>query len=390
MKSHERFERAMYHAPVGRPPIDIGGTSLTGMRPLCQRRLREYLGFGDPASATTQGIDERVLEWAGTDFRSVGGIVDLPSIHTKRVSDACHVDCWGVRREIANGEWQITESPLRGATVEDLTSFPWPRAHVDEQLLVAWEKQAAVLHREGTFAVVGEHPVLGILELGCWMCGYDDFLLRLAAEPDFVRRFFDKVLSIQLGVIEQYYGALGPYLHLTTSGDDFGTQAGPFMSPAMFEDLVMPYFSERIRRTKDIAECYYWHHSCGSVFNLIDGLIACGVDILNPVQTSALNMAPERLKSAYGDRIVFWGAVDVQQFLRNATPEEVERGIVDLVNVLGADGGYVIAPAHEMQDDIPPENIVAWVETIKGLAESAEGCGRPSSLASLPGEETNG
>jgi uroporphyrinogen decarboxylase len=213
--------------------------------------------------------------------------------------------------------------------------------------------------------VVAEHPVFGILELGCWMCGYDDFLMRMAADRDFVRAFFDKAFEIQMRVIEQYYPVVGPYADLTTSGDDFGTQTGPFVSPAMFRDLVAPYFAARIRRTKELMHGYFWHHTCGSVYALLDDLLACGVDILNPIQTSAARMDPETLKAGFGDRLVFWGAVDVQDFLPRARPDEVRRGVTHLADTLGRSGGYVMAGAHNMQDDVPPENVVAWVETVR-------------------------
>ncbi|MCL5268986.1 MAG: methyltransferase [bacterium] len=327
----------MAHRAPDRLPVDIGATSLTGIRPGCQVRLKELLGFtgegpavGDPPRVTGR-VDERILRWAGTDFRAVGAIANLPSVHERRLSPTSGVNCWGIRYGVVGGEGQITGNPLRGATVEDLRAFAWPEARVDERLLERWEADAKALRREGRYVVVAEHPVLGVLELGCWMCGYDDFLLRLAMDQDFVREFFDRVLAIQLAVIEQYYGVLGPYIDLTTSGDDFGTQAAPFMSPEMFESLIVPYFAPRIRRTKELGRCYYWHHSCGSIRPLIDPLIAIGVDILNPVQTSAAGMDPAGLKAAFGDRLVFWG---------------------------------VMAPAHEIQDDIPAENIVAWVEAL--------------------------
>ncbi|MCJ7739627.1 MAG: methyltransferase, partial [Anaerolineae bacterium] len=184
-------------------------------------------------------------------------------------------------------------------------------------------------------------------------------------DRDFVRTFFHKVLAIQMGVIEQYYSVLGPYIDLTTSGDDFGMQTGPLISPRMFKELIAPYFSSRIERTKELAGCYYWHHTCGSVASLLDEIIDCGVDILNPLQTSAASMDPPSLKARFGDRLVFWGGVGVQQFLPQASPDEVEIHVRELVSVLGADGGYVIAPAHNMQEDIPPQNIVAWVETVR-------------------------
>lgn len=365
MTRRERFRRTVGHKPPDRPPIDIGALTLTGMRPLCQARLVDLLGLPGKPVRGNSGVDERILEWAGTDFRGVGGIVPLRSPHTRQLSATARVDCWGVRRDVVGGEGQITQSPLRGATREDLLSWQWPDPRVDEVLLEAWQERARMLRGDTDYITVAEHPVLGILELGCWVCGYDDFMLKLALDPDFVRAFFDRVLDIQLAVIEQYYAALGPYIEVTTSGDDFGTQRGPLLSPEMFGDLVAPRFRERIRRTKEIGECLYWHHTCGSVAGLLDQIIDCGVDILNPVQTSADGMEPGGLKARFGDRIVFWGAVDVQQFLPGATETEVCEHIAGLRDVLGRDGGYVIAPAHEIQDDVPPENLVAWVETMR-------------------------
>ncbi|MCJ7739204.1 MAG: methyltransferase [Anaerolineae bacterium] len=358
----------MSHRTPDRVPIDIGGTSLTGMRPHFQDNLRRLLGFSGTAVETYNGIDERILEWTGTDFRSIGAIVDLPSRHTRKVSPRANTDCWGIRRDFIYGEWQITQNPLRGASLDDLKSYQWPESNVDEEQLASWENQAKELREQNQYVAIAEHPVYGILELGCWMCGYNDFLLKLAADTDFVRYFFDKVLEIQLAVIEQYYSVLGPYIDLTTSGDDFGTQRGPMLSPTMFESLIAPYFSARIRRTKELGQCYYWHHTCGSVVRLLDQIIDCGVDILNPIQTSAAEMDPKLLKDRFGDRLVFWGAVDVQQFLPRSTCEEIPAHISELVSVLGRNGGYVMAPAHEIQDDVPAENVVAWVDTVKGYS----------------------
>jgi uroporphyrinogen decarboxylase len=363
MNHRERFTSAMQHQTPDRVPIDIGATSLTGMRPECQRRLSDLLGFSGQPVPVNNGIDERILRWAGTDFRSVGGIVSLPNREFPQNGGAS-IDCWGIQRTLIDGESQITHYPLHHATIEDLRAYPWPEPRLDEAQLAQWETQARKLKQDNEYVVIAEHPVFGILELGCWMCGYDDFLLKLAGDLDFVRTFFDIVFDLQMKVIEQYYAVLGPYIDLTTSGDDFGMQTGPLISPRAFKAVIAPYFKARIHRTKQLSPCYYWHHSCGSVYALMEILLECGVDILNPVQTSAARMDPITLKEAFGENIVFWGGVDVQQFLRQASPAEVRQGIRELNQVLGRGGGYVMAPGHEMQKDIPPENIAAWVDTI--------------------------
>lgn len=367
MNSRERFEACVNHRRPDRVPFDIGATyPMTWMR--SQKELAEFLGLpGEPRPVGAWGFDERIMEWADTDFRGVGRIVDLPGPHAKTVSPTCSVDCWGIRNELVDGEWQITHNPLKGADEKDLADYIWPEPRVDEKVLEQWEAEAKKLHERKQHVILAEHPVLGIMELGCWMFGYEDYLYNMAAEPDMMRRFNDKVLEIQLAVIQQYYSVLGPYIDLTISGDDFGMQQSPIISPDMFGELIVPYFQERIRVTKEIANCIYWHHSCGSIFDLLGQIIDCGVQIINPVQTSAAKMDPDSLKKTFGDQIVFWGAMDVQQFLHRATPDEVRAKTRELVEVLGKDGGYVMAPAHEIGRDVPLENIVAWVEEMKAL-----------------------
>ena len=107
MNSIDRFEMCMQHQSPDRPPLDLGATNLTGMRPLCQQRLLDLLGFSGPPEPSNSGVDERILRWAGTDFRSVGRMIDLESPHRQQISDTCFVNGWGIRKEFIDGEWQI-------------------------------------------------------------------------------------------------------------------------------------------------------------------------------------------------------------------------------------------------------------------------------------------
>jgi uroporphyrinogen decarboxylase len=175
-----------------------------------------------------------------------------------------------------------------------------------------------------------------------------------------VHWFFDKFLEYQKAVIKLYYGAIGEYINCTTSGDDFGTQHGTFMSVKMFDAFIGPYMKERIRYTKTFTNAFFQHHTCGSVFDLIPSLIDCGVDILNPIQPHAHNMEPERLKTEFGGQIAFWGGIDTQDLLVNGSPEDVKKETERILSVFGTDsGGYILSPAHCIQDDVPPENVIA-------------------------------
>jgi uroporphyrinogen decarboxylase len=364
MNYRERFEATIKHLPVDRVPFDLAGTSLTGMEHAESiDKLRQYLGFTDKYDGWYQKFDERILKYLDIDIRRVGDILSPESPLSKQVSETEFTDSWGITRVFTGMYWDIKNPPLRGATLEDLDKYPWPQAdRINMKQIEEFKEQARKLYNETDYVVCAEHPVFGVLELGCWMCGFDDFLLKMALEPEFVIKFFDIILEYQKKVIDIYYGALGEYIHFTTSGDDFGTQTGPFISPSMFEELVKPYYKERISYTKKYTKGYYFHHTCGAVYPLIPHLIDAGIDILNPIQPGAKDMEPEKLKKAYGNFITFHGGIDTQHILPEGSVQDVEDEVFKVLKSMGSNGGYILSPAHNIQPDVPPENIVAIYE----------------------------
>jgi uroporphyrinogen decarboxylase len=256
--------------------------------------------------------------------------------------------------------WDIVECPLRGATSDDLDRYPWPVAAriTDEAPLEQYRDQARQLYEHTDYVVVAEHPVYGVLELACWMCGFDDFLARIAGDRPFVFKLFDKLVSLQKAVVAPYYQALGSYIHLTTSGDDFGTQAGPFMSPRAFRETVKPYLAERIAFTRQFTGAYFWHHTCGSVYDLLPDLLEAGVDILNPIQPGARRMEPERLKADFGDRLSFHGGFDTQDVLPFGTPDAIEAEVKRVMDAMKPNGGYIFSAAHNIQNDVSAQNVL--------------------------------
>ena len=364
MNYRERFEATMNHRPVDRVPFDLAGTSLTGMEH-CESidKLRQLLGFTDNYNGWYTKFDDRILKHLDIDVRRVGDILEPESPLAFKTSDTEFTDCWGITRLFTGLYWDIKNPPLKGAGINELDKYPWPKAeNIDLKKIEKYREQAKKLYNETDYVVCAEHPIFGVLEMGCWMCGFDDFLLKMALEPEFVIKFFDIILEYQKRVIEIYYGAVGEYIHFTTSGDDFGTQTGPFISPAMFEELVKPYYKERIRYTRKFTKAYYFHHTCGSVYSLIPHMIDAGVDILNPIQPGARNMEPEKLKKAYGDSIAFWGGIDTQHVLPHGTAEEVKTEVFKVLDAMSENGGYVLAPAHNIQPDVPAQNIIALFE----------------------------
>jgi len=365
MTRRERFLNAVSHKTVDRAVFDLYGSPQTMID---SRRTVDEIKKIFKIDGDYNGpgfVDERILEKLNIDTRMTGG---MPSPSNDALwqwkymdyKDKFHVNIWGIGYAPVSGHWEIAKNPLKDMTLDEIKTFPFPKvSEIDKNVFENYRVHAKNLYENTEYAVIAQHPCLGVFELGCWMFSFDDFLYRLAAEPETVHWFFDKILEYQKDVIKLYYGAVGEYIHCTTSGDDFGTQRGMFMSAEMFDDLVLPYMKERIRYTKTFTNAYYQHHTCGSVFRLIPSLINCGVDIINPIQPNAFEMEPERLKAEYGNRMSFWGGIDTQDLLVNGTTKQVGEETDRILSIFGTDGGYILSPAHCIQEDVPAENVIA-------------------------------
>jgi len=360
----ENFIAAVEHRQPDQLILDLGGCPLSSMEGQSQNKLLEFLGLPLPKPqrylfGKVQRLEESLLKYLDIDTRSVGEILKPLKSQYHWIDDNTYVDEWGIKRVYTGLYWDIVENPLKDATVEDLEHYEFPEGNsLDEKQIEEIQAEAKRLYEEGEYVICAEHPIYGVFELGCWLCGFEDFLTKLILEPEFVHALFEKILDYQKKVIDIYYGAIGPYIHYTSSGDDFATQRSTFLSPQHFRELIQPYFTERITATKKLTKAKFLHHSCGSVDPLIPNLIECGVDILNPIQPVSEVMQPDALKAKHGKNIVFHGGVDTQSLLPTGTKESIEEGVKDVIRALNKDGGYLFAAAHNIQEDVPPENIV--------------------------------
>ena len=366
MSRRTDFLKTLNHEEPDNLILDLGGCPQSNMDGKSMYILLKHLGYDIPEKidrlrfGKTRRIDERLLQRFDIDTRSIGEIYMPQDSLYRIISEDEYVDEWGIKWVYANDMyWEQTCWPLKGATIQDLDNFRWPNPDsIDMKLVEADARKAKQLWEETDYIVCAEHPVYGVFELGCWMCGFDDFLLRMYMEPDFVMKFFEKIWQYQKRVIEIYYSALGKYIHYTTSGDDFATQQNLFMPVEVFNEFIKPFFKERIAFTKTLTDAAFLHHSCGSVFSLIPELIDSGVNILNPIQPKAIDMEPERLKTAYGDRIVFHGGIDTQVILPFGSKESIEKAVRDTIGIMNRNGGYIFSAAHNIQEDVPPQNVV--------------------------------
>jgi uroporphyrinogen-III decarboxylase len=195
----------------------------------------------------------------------------------------------------------------------------------------------------------------------------EEWYVSTVTRRDYVRRIFERQCEIALANLERIYSAVGDRVTaMFATGTDFGAQHGPFISPKAYRDLFAPFH----RQVNDWVHAHTpWKtfiHSCGAVAPLMEAFIEAGFDILNPVQTSATGMAPAELKQRYGDRIAFWGGgVDTQRTLPFGTPDEVRRQVREHLEVFGKGGGYVFNTVHNVQANVPVENLLAMYETVR-------------------------
>ena len=360
----QNFSDTVAHKTPEHLIVDFGGCPLSTADTPVIEKIKEFLGFdGNPENSTlpfaaTATIDERILKYYDIDTRGVGYILCPKKSLYKTIDENTYIDEWGITRKFTGLYWDIVDSPLKDATLEEIKKYPFPdpdSVSIDE--LAAVKKQAKYLYENTDYVICASHPVYGIFELGCWMFGFDDFLYRMAAEPETVHCFFGRVLEYQRRISEIYYGEIGEYIHYTSSGDDFATQASTFFSKDMFDEMVIPYFKERVHFTKQLTKAKFLHHSCGNVFSLIPSLIDAGVDILNPIQPCASEMAPASLKAAYGDKITFHGGLDTQSLLPHGSKEEIDAAVKNMMDTFRTGGGYIFAAAHNIQGDVSAQNI---------------------------------
>jgi uroporphyrinogen decarboxylase len=196
--------------------------------------------------------------------------------------------------------------------------------------------------------------------------GTGDFagwMMTLATEPDYVGALYEKLVEAWLENLRRLYEAVGDCVQIVQFNDDLGTQDGPFLSVPMFRKLIMPCYKRGLDWVHRNTEWKVFMHNDGAIFDFLPTLVEMGVDILNPVQTSAKGMDPVKLKQQFGDRLVFWGgACDSQGTLAFGTPDEVAREVEQNVRIFAPGGGYVLAAVHNIQAGVPPESVIAMFD----------------------------
>jgi len=204
-----------------------------------------------------------------------------------------------------------------------------------------------------------------ILEQGQGLRGWENFMADLAGNRELAEKLIEKMVEAHLKNLKLYLEAVGDYIQIIQMGDDLGTQNGPMLSPKLYRELISSAHKAIYDYVHKNSDVYIFLHSCGGIYELMPYLIEEGVDIINPVQTSARGMDPERLKKEFGDRLTFWGGgCDTQSVLPYGKPEEIKRHVKDRMEIFSRDGGFVFTQVHNIQANVPVENIMALFESV--------------------------
>jgi uroporphyrinogen decarboxylase len=368
MNHKERVLMALDHEEPDRVPVDLGGRQTTFMVETYEQ-FKSHLGINDLPTKMmshkwqTVYVDEQILNRFSIDCRHVRPPVKAePEFSETAEAKITFVDEWGVKRIIDAGYASIIDYPLQTATLQDLEAYEWPNpAEIFDYTSI--RNQALQLHSEGEYAIVGNmgSPV-NIFEQSWYLRGLTEFFMDLVDNKDFAHELMSKITEIRKQNAKYFLSEVGEYLDVFQLADDLAMQNGPYMSPQLYREMIKPYQVELFRFVKQLTPAKIYYHSCGSVTRLLDDLIDVGVDILNPVQISADGMETDQLKQRFGNKLSFWGAMDTTEILPNGTADNVRNEVRRIIHDLAPEGGFVLASVHNLQPDIPPENILAMFE----------------------------
>lgn len=188
------------------------------------------------------------------------------------------------------------------------------------------------------------------------LCGMENLFDHLVNEPEFTHDLLDRVTEYNLGVIERAARQGVDCVHL---GDDWGSQKSCLISPAMWREFIAPCYRRTCLRAKELGLIVSLH-CCGNVEAIMEDILACGTDVFDPFQPEAMDIWA--LREKFRGRMSFWGGLSVQQTFPFGSPEDVRREGRGLLARMAPGGGYILAPAHSLTGDIPPENIAAFIE----------------------------
>lgn len=361
MTSRERVLKAIAHQEPDRPPV------FATVTPQVAEKLSKHLKlpYEEPFDSllSTRISHMQLLTRLGNDCVGIAACApdNAPTITDE---NGIIVNEWGMRFKNAGLYNEFYEFPLAHASTKaDIDNYPFPDPFATGRFRNA---KAAIEKYSKDYAIVADLET-SIFETSWYLVGLEKLFMDLMLEAEYLDPLLDKIMHINTEIGKELI-RLGA--DIIWAGDDFGSQQGLIMDPETWRKYFKPrikwMFGEFRKVNPNIKIAW---HSCGSILPIIPDFIEIGLDILNPLQPLAHGMDPIFLKDEYGKDLSFFGAICVQDLLPHKNPQEIKAEVKRRAKILGQDGGYIIAPAHNIQDDTSVENILAFFEAVKELVD---------------------
>jgi uroporphyrinogen decarboxylase len=371
----ERFNKALAHQEPDRVPRDFGTTNATCIHIHAYQNLARYLGCDpeeyDWVSFAGQLVtpSEEILQKLNVDTRKVQ-FTSSPDHYEFIDENTLQGNYNGLKltayKPPGGYYFDPIEFPLedRPPTVEGLfEEYPVQEEDLSEEL-DRLEAHAKWLHEETDYAVVG---VCDFYPSPFFYLSLQTYLMYIASNPDYVAALTDLVLENQFTTIGKLLERIGPYVDLVyLMGEDFAGQNGPHMSPKSYREIFVPRQRRVVEFARQHTDAPLMMHQDGAIYVWIPDIIDIGIDVLNPIQLSAKGMGDTaKLKREFGEQLSFLGGgIDTQSVLSFGTPEEVKAEVKRRIQDLAPGGGYVFSMVHDIQPEVPPENIMAMFEAV--------------------------
>jgi len=330
----QRVRTAIRHIQPDRTPYQINFTTPA------RQKLADYYGTADLDDL----IGNHLAKYKARPPDALGWLADRPGFFR---------DEFGVvwNRTIDRDIGMVERYPLAERSLAGFT-FPDPLNPLRFAALPAF-----IEANPGRFRYVSMS--YSLFERAWSLRGMEALLMDMLEAPTFVDDLFDALLAFSLAMIDEFvkYDIDGILF-----GEDWGQQRGLIFSPKLWRRFIKPRIAQMYAATRQAGKTVLIH-SCGKVQELFPELIDLGLDVFNPFQPDVMD--PYEMKALYGDRLAFYGGVSVQQLLPHGTPQMVRDEVRRLMDVVGRDGGFIISPSHDMPGDIPVENMVALIETVR-------------------------
>jgi uroporphyrinogen decarboxylase len=400
LTSRERVRLALNHEEPDRVPVDFGASRVTGIGAIAYAKLLRYLGREETirvydikqqlALPSLEMIDclggdvvqvhrlgpTTALPFLEIDRWKPGTLTDgspclVPEAFEETREDGAEIAIKyqgqrAARRSPESLYFDVCWAPLANAqSPAEIDAFRWPDPWTPREEDFV-RRQIQELHHGTDKALFAGLPLLvgSFFEISLVLFGFENFMMMLAGDRDLVEHWLDFKLAHDLEILGKFLAVTGPYLAAIQMCDDFGAQDSLQISPRIYREVFKPRQRKWIEFVKTRTNAKVFLHSDGAIAQILPDLIEIGVDILNPLQTSAAGMDARHIKAEYGRDLSFWGGgVDTQTTLPFGSVDDIKREARERLEILAPGGGFVFAPIHNIQPDISPEKVLAIYET---------------------------